>query len=120
MIITRTNGTFCPAWSTKYVFYGDVCNKNQLFVIGGDYNSTCEVFDSNSMKFTSIKQLERNCFKFVSAVSIGDKVLIFGSDYEEVKERFYTYNVDKNEWYCESKHCFDLQDWVCLSKLPVV
>ena len=111
---------FLPCMINKRCLHGAVSMGNKLFVIGGDYNTSCEVFDSSSMKFTSIKQLVRSCFKYVSAVSIGDKVLIFGSSYEELKERFYTYNVDKNEWYCESKHCFDLQDWVCLSKLPVV
>ena len=93
---------------------------NKLFVIGGGYNTSCEVFDSSSMKFTSIKQLERSCFEYISAISIGDKILIFGSGYRAGKERFYTYNVDKNEWYCESKDCFNFKGLVCLSKLSVI
>ena len=104
----------------KRCLHGAVCMGNKLFVIGGKYNNTCEVFDSSSMKFTSIKHLKLNCFEYVSAVSIGDKILIFGSGYSAGKDRFYTYNVDNNEWYCKSKDFFDFDELVCLSKFSVV
>ena len=111
---------FLPHMINKRCLHGAVCLGNKLFVIGGDYNISCEVFDSSNMKFSSIKQLERSCFEYISAISIGDKILIYGSGYRASKERFYTYDVDKNEWYCESKVCYDFKELVCLSKLSVV
>ena len=94
---------------------------NKMFVIGRKYNATCEVFDSSSMKFTSIKQLDRNCYFSVSAVSIGDKISIYCTGLRAGKERVYTYNVDKNEWYCISNSFLDFEDGVVsISKLSVI
>ena len=107
---------FLPCMINKRCLHGAVSMGNKLFVIGGDYNTSCEVFDSISIKFTSIKQLVQSCFKYVSAVSIGDKVLIFGSGYRAGKERCYTYYVDENEWYCKSNFCFNFEELGCLSK----
>ena len=76
---------FLPSMINKRCLHGAVCMGNKLFVIGGDSNTSCEVFDSSSMKFTSIKQLERSCFEYISAVSIGDEILIFGSGYRAGK-----------------------------------
>ena len=46
---------FLPCIINKRYFHGAVCMGNKLYVIGGKYNATCEVFDSSSMKFASIK-----------------------------------------------------------------
>ena len=101
--------------------HGAVCIGNKLFVIGGKYNATCEVFDSSSMKFTGVKQLDRNCYWSVSAVSIGDEFLIFGSGNRAGKGRFYTYNVDKNKWYCKSNFLFEFKDgFESISRLSVI
>ena len=93
-----------------------VCMRNKLFVIGGKYNATCEVFDSSSMKFVSIKQLKVSNFNYVSAVSVGDKILVFCSG-EGIQ--VLTYHVDNNEWYSQSKRRFNFKGLVCLSKLAV-
>ena len=108
---------FLPRMIYRRYQHGAVCMGNKLYVIGGKYNATCEVFDSRSMKFTSIKQLDDNCYYSVSAVSIGDKILIFGSS----ENNILTYDVEKNEWYCIS-NCFSEFDggFESISKLSVI
>ena len=57
------------------------------------------------MKFTSIKQLDRMCYFSVSAISIGNRISIFGSHEDIGNDSILTYNVHKNEWYCK-RNCF--------------
>ena len=109
---------FLPRMINKRTQHGAVCNGNKLFVINGMNNVTCEVFDSISMKFTSIKHLDCS-FDCVTAVSIGDKILTICSSFGEVKERILTYNVDKNEWYYTSTKSFGFDRILRVSKLPV-
>lgn len=109
-----------PCMINKRSLHGSVCMGNKLFVIGGNYNATCEVFDSSSMKFSSIKQLERNCYYSVSAVSVGGKILIFCSYDRGGKGRVYTYFVDGNELHCEGNYFLEFQRGVGFSKLFIV
>ena len=108
---------FLPRMINKRCFHGAVCMGNKLFVIGGWKNSTCEVFDSSSMKFTSIKQLKTKSLEIASAVSLGDKILVFCSGDER---QILTYIVDNNEWYFQSNRSFDSGEFVCLTKLSVI
>ena len=89
-------------------------------MIGGEYNATCEVFDSSTMKLTSIKKLNINSFDDVSAVCVGDNLLVYGSSDGIRKERILTYSDDKNEWYFESDVIFDFEGSICLSKLSFI
>ena len=98
-----------PCMIKERHLHGSVSMGNKLFVIGGKYNATCEVFDSSSMKFTSIKQLDRNCYLSISAVSIGDKISVFGSNQDKGNDSILTFNVDKNEWYCKKKLLFKIR-----------
>ena len=61
---------FLPRMINKRSIHGSVCMGNKLFVIGAYHNATCEVYDSSSMKFTSIKHLDCS-FKCVAAVCVG-------------------------------------------------
>ena len=100
--------------------HGAVCMGNKLFVIGGKYNVTCEVFDSNSMRFSSIKQLNYKGFYYVSAVSFGGKILIVGAADSKGTERVCTYNLDNDKWYCTS-YVSELEGAIVfISKLSVI
>ena len=68
--------------------HGAVCIGNKMFVIGGRNNSTCEVYDSSSKKFSCIKQLELSCFESVSAVPLGGKLLVFCSGKGSINQDF--------------------------------
>ena len=68
------------------------------------------------MKFTSIKHLELSCFESVSAVPLGDKLLVFCSGKGKSKSRFFTYSVGKNEWYSKCKYPLEFEGFVSLSK----
>ena len=69
------------------------------------------------MKFTSIKQLKINSFKYTSAVRVDDKILVFCSG---EGMQILTYNVDNNEWYSQNNRSFDFGDLVVISKLSIV
>ena len=55
--------------------HATVSMENKLFVIGGNYNSDCEVFDSISNKFILIKSIPK--VHDVNAVSINYKIYVF-------------------------------------------
>ena len=111
---------FLPCMINGRSLHGAVCMGNKLFVIGGKCNATCEVSDSSSIKFTFIKQLKINIFEYVSAVCVGDNLLVRGSSDGLRKKRILTYSVDKNEWHLESDVFFDFGGSICLSKLSFV
>ena len=111
---------FLPRMINRRSLHGAVCMGNKLFVIGGDSNTSCEVFDSSSIKFTSIKHFDDRCFDCVAAVSDADKVLAICSSFGKKRERYLTYNVDKKEWYYKNKGYHEFYGIVCLSKLSVI
>ena len=85
---------------------------NKLFVIGGNYENTCEVFDSNTNKFVFIKNTPGINY-FVNALSIGYKIYVFqehenGDDRNENRNNVLTlcYNDRQNAWIEESSLYF--------------
>ena len=72
---------------------------NKMFVIGGSYTTSCEVFDSYSRKFTKIIS-EIKDFDVVStdfkAFSIGNNIVVFQVTYTETV--VYLYDIDKKKW----------------------
>ena len=89
---------------------------NKMFVIGGNSDLTCEVFDSISRKLTYIKNLSLFHIYRVSsksAVTIGRKIIVF-SKYNQI----HIYDTLKNQW-CLVKNKYD--DFISVrrcSKLP--
>ena len=111
---------YLPCMIHKRHLHGAVCMGNKLFIIGGRNTATCEVFDSSSMKFTSIKQLERSSFESVSAVNLGDEIITICSGGKEENNKTFTYSVGKNEWYSNNKDFDEFDGFLCLSKLPLI
>ena len=95
-----------------------VAVKNKLFVIGGLSTNNCEVFDSNSNKFTFLKHPSR-AYEFelydpFKVITVGSKIFIFQSN-SEVK----TYDFENDEWsvkVCEATK--NLMFFSCV-KIPV-
>ena len=72
--------TYSPNMNEKRECHGAVSMGNKMFVIGGDMNLTCEVFDSISKKFTYIKELSVVRFSdldSVKAITVGSKIIVF-------------------------------------------
>ena len=88
---------FIPRMINKRCQHCAVGIGNKLFVICEEYNATCEVFDSSSMKFTNVKQLKINSYEYTSAVIVGDKISIICIDEEKTKEKMFTYSAKDNE-----------------------
>ena len=88
---------------------------NKLFVIGG-YNSTFEIFDSYSRKFTYIKTANFTTkYRFpYGAVCIGQIIVVFSM---KQTKPYYTniiiYDVRKDKWI--EKECSVLKNFTELS-----
>ena len=84
----------------KRKHHASVSMGNKLFVIGGEHNTSCEVFDSFSRKFTTItseikvSSLERNYFE---AFCIGSNIVIFNNS-GSYKSVLYMYDVNESKW----------------------
>ena len=77
--------------------------KNKLFVIGGLFTPTCEIYDSTSKIFVALKPPPDSCenpFDHPTCVAtLGNKLVVFnGWNYF-----FVTYDVETEEWGCEEK-----------------
>ena len=58
--------------------HASVSMGNKMFVIGGYYTSTCEIFDSYSTKFTHIKSMNiQNYHFYYEAVCTGQTIVLF-------------------------------------------
>ena len=107
---------------TRYK-HGAVRMGNKMFVIGGNYNSTCEVFDSSCRKFTSIKELlvmDSLNYYGTSVVSIGYKIFAFSSFMNKENSRFQIYDVLNDQWCLEKYAFIDGKRNISCSKLPLV
>ena len=71
--------------------------KNKLYMIGGAYDSRCEVFDIFSQMFTRILPettiYDYNSFN-TECITVGNKIVVFSSLYY----RTAVFNVEKEEW----------------------
>ena len=74
---------------------------NKMFVIGGKYTTSCEVFDSRSRKFSNINSdiypyLEEYYF---DALSIGNHIVVIQKFINPLTETdVYLYDVGKEKW----------------------
>ena len=71
---------------------------NKMYLIGGYYEFTCEVFDSNSRKYTNINKIEKpdECNCVMSALCIGYKIIIiprFSTIYYSKNKNVFIYDV---------------------------
>ena len=71
---------------------------NKMFVIGGKYTTSCEVFDSFSRKFSKINSELVPDFKgwHFKAFGIGNNIVVF--QVSSTKSAVYSYDVDKEKW----------------------
>ena len=75
---------------------------NKMFVIGGYWTTSCEVFDSYSRKFTtmntSINKPAIGCWYF-EAFGIGNIILVFHNFQDDLTDSIvYLYDVGKERW----------------------
>ena len=72
-----------------------------MFVIGGRYTTSCEVFDSCSRMFTKIKSgIKVPDLKewYFDAVCIGNYIIVFHSFMFRTETIIYLYDVFGNKW----------------------
>ena len=101
-----------PDMLVKRCGHATVSMVNKLFVIGGNDEYACEVFDFNTNKFVFIKNTPGKNY-FVNALSIGYKIYVFqeydNGDYRnENRNNVLTlyYNDRQNAWIEESSLYF--------------
>ena len=94
--------TYLPDMIEERSNHAAVSMGNKMFVIGGYDNTSCEMFDSFSKKFTNINSkikvsdIKECCFY---AYSFGKNILVFQDFQEPLKETLvYNYDVDKEKW----------------------
>ena len=118
------NWSYLPDMIEPRYNHGVVSMGNKMFVIGGWRNiADCEVFDSSSRKFTSIKKM------FVvnnldvgskSVFGIGGNITVFLKCAHSVENKLIqTYDVLENKWYLEDDFIGDIDYVISCSKLPV-
>ena len=75
--------------------------KNKLFVVGGLFKPTCEIYDSNSKIFVALKPPPNTCktpFDHPTCVvTLGSKLVVFNGWV------YFLYDVETKEWGCEEK-----------------
>ena len=73
-----------------------VAIKNKLYIVGGLYETSIEVFDSCTNKFVFIKYNSRDLtYKYISDITtLGNRILIFKNNNGLV----LVYDVEKDEW----------------------
>ena len=91
--------TYLPDMIKRRRCHASVSMGNKLFVIGGYFNTSCEVFDSFSRKFTVFNYRFVNTIGRSSciAVCVGNKIIVFCWQWE------YSGNKDFNCEICEKK-----------------
>ena len=73
---------------------------NKMFVIAGLDNSSCEVFDSFSRKFTCVNAAVMKIVKPSRsyAVCVGNKIIIFCKQWCLSETRVFIYDVSNDSW----------------------
>ena len=77
--------------------HASVSMGNKIFVIGGYKTSNCEVFDSSSRKFTSIKSLMKIDHSYFQAVCLDKVIVVLNIPRVSCKGPIYLYNIKSNE-----------------------
>ena len=96
----------------KRCHHAAVSMGNKMFVIGGNETSSCEIFDSFSRSFTSIKSFvklpELDDYYF-QAVCVGNYITVIHGFFNSKETKVYIYDVDKQMWSnTDSEFCKNL------------
>ena len=93
--------TYLPDMIEERSYHAAVSMGNKMFVIGGKYTTSCEVFDSRSRKFSNINSdfytyLGRHYF---DASSIGNYIVVLQNfKNPHIKKKVFLYDVEKEKW----------------------
>ena len=90
--------TYLPDMIEERDLHASVSMGNKIFVIGGFSTSNCEVFDSTSKKFTSIKCLKKTCHGSFQAVCLDNILVVFNIPINSGKGQIYVYDTESNEY----------------------
>ena len=92
--------TYLPDMIEERYGHASVSMGNKLFVIGGYKNTSCEVFDSFSRKFSSFNTaLIRTIIPFNNeAVCVGNKVIVFCMQWNYSETKVFIYDVVNETW----------------------
>ena len=106
-----------PSTTNIYSYHSLVVVKDKLFVIGGDEEDCCEVFDNVCKKFVSLKyppytQLYTD---FNKSLAVGNKIVVF----LDLSPYVVCYDVDKDEWSEEPCELTEDLDGFSCAKLPL-
>ena len=98
-----------------------VAVKNKLFIVGGINTVSFEVYDSNTEKFSLLKEpqlgIRKVLYEPMEALTVGRKIFVF--KVFMYKTSVLIYDLDKNEWSektCEAK---ENAENFSFAKLPV-
>ena len=114
---------FLPDMINGRALHAAVSMDNNMFVVGGNWKLSCEVFDSITRRFTNIKEMILSCstkLDRTSVLSIGNKLLVFPRIYRSVNGNVHVYDVLKNEWYVEDNYLEELTYVISCSRMAVV
>ena len=117
--------TYLPDMIESRCDHGAVSIDNKMFVIGGNVNSSCEVFDSTSRKFTYIKNMFVNYYDsathisatHVRAVGIDRKIIVFPELFSGDGE-VHIFDTLTDNWYIRTNFLNGVKSVISCSKLP--
>ena len=90
--------TYLPNLIERRCNHASVSMGNKLFVIGGEYTNSCEVFDSVSTKFNIVTYAPTKCLDICEAVCVGNKIMVFSTLLKSLKTNALTYDVINDTW----------------------
>ena len=89
--------TKMPNLKKRRCNHKSVAVKNKLFVIGGTFRNSCEVFDSTTKKFTLLRQPKfapyYNLNDYTEVLIIGSKIFLYQNN-----SKVITYDFENKEW----------------------
>ena len=93
--------TYLPDMIKERCNHAAVSTGNKMFVIGGYRSSNCEIFDTYSRKFSSIKSFLNVSYtdgSYFEAICAGNKIIVMHGLFHDRITVGYMYNVDKEMW----------------------
>ena len=111
--VTANTWTPMPNMIGQRMGHSLVAVKNKIFVIGGNINGTCELFESISKKCVVLKfHIPLHCN---NAFAIGTQIYILLNNNSLV----VTYDFDNDEWSKEASKATKIIDDFSCAKFPV-
>ena len=94
----KKNWIYLPDLIRKRSNHASVSIGNKMFVVGGYNNSSIEMFESFSRKFTLLNlPSSSDIYHFtVQAISVGYKIVIFSM--YDTETTVFTYDIINNQW----------------------